>query len=324
MPDLQHLLSGARVLLVAPHPDDESLATGGLIQHALQRGATLRIVQVTDGDNNPWPQRWLERRWRIGPAERQRWGERRAKEMLNAMHCLGLDSSARRRLGWPDLGVTTHLQSNPERAIGSMHALLHEEQPDVLVLPSLTDAHPDHSASHVLMRLALQRLNQDMPCLTYHEHGHNRDAGPPLTLSLDAAMQAAKRRAISAHRSQIVLAGRRLPERAGPTETFHWLASPTATPRPIPHRVLLPWQPPASLLAALKLTLAHPAGCMTWHGHKAPWVRDAQGFWLELPEEIQSGPLFARLELRHSLLWIFDHWGWCDLTEAVSSRQASA
>ncbi|MCB1569830.1 MAG: PIG-L family deacetylase, partial [Xanthomonadales bacterium] len=50
-----------RLLVVVPHPDDETLATGGLIQRALLAGAALRVVFATDGDNNPWPQRWLER-----------------------------------------------------------------------------------------------------------------------------------------------------------------------------------------------------------------------------------------------------------------------
>nr|MBP6330775.1 PIG-L family deacetylase [Dokdonella sp.] len=41
-----------RVLVLAPHPDDEVLATGGLIQQALAAGAALRVIVATDGDNN--------------------------------------------------------------------------------------------------------------------------------------------------------------------------------------------------------------------------------------------------------------------------------
>ena len=36
-----------RVLVLAPHPDDEVLATGGLIQQALAAGAALRVIVAT-------------------------------------------------------------------------------------------------------------------------------------------------------------------------------------------------------------------------------------------------------------------------------------
>ncbi|MDN5925258.1 MAG: PIG-L family deacetylase, partial [Xanthomonadales bacterium] len=40
-------------MVIAPHPDDESLATGGLLQQALAGTAAVKVVLVTDGDNNP-------------------------------------------------------------------------------------------------------------------------------------------------------------------------------------------------------------------------------------------------------------------------------
>ena len=52
------LHAGAKIAVLAPHPDDESLGTGGLIQQALAAGAEVRVIFVTDGDNNPWPQRF--------------------------------------------------------------------------------------------------------------------------------------------------------------------------------------------------------------------------------------------------------------------------
>src|SRR5438094_488409 len=74
-----------RVLILAPHPDDESLAAGGLIQRAVAAGAATRIVFATDGDDNPWPQRFIERRLNISTADRLRWGRRRRGEALAAV-----------------------------------------------------------------------------------------------------------------------------------------------------------------------------------------------------------------------------------------------
>jgi hypothetical protein len=49
--------------VLAPHPDDEVLGTGGLLQMLAREQATVRVVLLTCGENNPWPQRLLERRW---------------------------------------------------------------------------------------------------------------------------------------------------------------------------------------------------------------------------------------------------------------------
>ena len=68
-----------RLLILAPHPDDESLATGGLIQRAVKAGAKVRVLFATDGDNNPWPQRFVERKLQISYTDRARWGRRRRK-----------------------------------------------------------------------------------------------------------------------------------------------------------------------------------------------------------------------------------------------------
>ena len=43
-------LSTRRVIIVAPHPDDEVLGAGGLIQAALSRDISVEVVAVTDGD----------------------------------------------------------------------------------------------------------------------------------------------------------------------------------------------------------------------------------------------------------------------------------
>ena len=43
-----------RVLILAPHPDDETLCTGGIIQQALALGLPIHVVFLTYGDNNEW------------------------------------------------------------------------------------------------------------------------------------------------------------------------------------------------------------------------------------------------------------------------------
>ena len=54
--------STQRAVILAPHPDDDVIDAGGLMQRVLATGGEVRVVFVTDGENNPWPQRYLERK----------------------------------------------------------------------------------------------------------------------------------------------------------------------------------------------------------------------------------------------------------------------
>ena len=113
--------SAQRLLVFAPHPDDESLGTAGLIQHVLARGGQVRVVFATDGDNNPWPQRYLERRWRLSIRDRQRWGTRRRDEALAALQTLGVVADdAVHFLHWPDQGLAHLLAERRHDCIQSL------------------------------------------------------------------------------------------------------------------------------------------------------------------------------------------------------------
>lgn len=316
-------LRGARVLLFAPHPDDESLGGGGFIQHALQAGARLDIVSLTDGDTNPWPQRVLERRLRIGAADRRHWGERRHAEMRAALSCLGAGDARLHRLGWPDMGVTAHLQTDSRAAIEALRRLWRDAAPDLVVVPSLTDAHPDHSACHVLVRLVMSLENGCDACLTYHVHGRRPHDGQPVAFHLDEPMRAAKYRAIEAHRTQVALARRRLLAHAGSREVLHELhvaADRSSLARG--DELALPWQPPRGLWPWLELMLAHRAGVHHWRWTRAPLAWREGRAWIALPDGAADGPVFAKLKLRCRSPWIFDHWGWHDLTAAPAPHQA--
>ena len=55
-----------RLLLVCPHPDDETLGAGLLLQEVIARGGQVRVIYLTDGESNPIPQFLDERRWPYG------------------------------------------------------------------------------------------------------------------------------------------------------------------------------------------------------------------------------------------------------------------
>ena len=104
--NLPLLSSRSRVMLFAPHPDDESLAAGIFLQRAVAAGAAVRVVYATDGERNCWPQRVLEGKMRIRENDRRRWGARRRAEALAALRTLGLGPANASFLSLPDQGVT--------------------------------------------------------------------------------------------------------------------------------------------------------------------------------------------------------------------------
>jgi len=125
------LAAAARVVVVAPHPDDEILACGGLLQTAAAHGVPQLLVAVTDGEaSHPGSSAWPEARLRA----------QRPRETLAALACLGIDRPALLRLGLPDGGV-----SACEHMLGARLAALLMPG-DLVVTTWRYDAHPDHEA----------------------------------------------------------------------------------------------------------------------------------------------------------------------------------
>ncbi|HMM65432.1 MAG TPA: PIG-L family deacetylase [Dokdonella sp.] len=231
-----------RLLVVIPHPDDETLATGGLIQVALAAGLPLRVLVATDGDNNPWPQRWLEKRWRIGAADQARWGARRREEARLALSLLGVSDQAVRFLGWPDQGLTDMLLRDSS-ADETLAAEIRQFSPTILAMPSLSDRHPDHSALRVMLELALASTRPPK-CrkLGYLVHGKRIDESG-LSLQLDGAQQRAKQRALLAHATQLSLSRRRMRALCERVEQFE---AEWGEPEPVAEAGRMSWDMPWS------------------------------------------------------------------------------
>jgi len=103
-------------------------------------------------------------------------------------------------------------------------------RPTLLLLPSLTDLHPDHSALALLGRLALFRLpsSETMSVLSYVVHGPQPNLWSPnrVTIRRTSEEQQRKRRAIACHATQTALSRRRFLAYAHGTEHFFLLSKP--------------------------------------------------------------------------------------------------
>lgn len=309
-PELYSPDARTRLLVVAPHPDDETIGTGELIQHVRAAGGEVRVLLLTDGDDNPWPQRWLERRLWIGAKERARWGRRRREEVTEALRRLGVPPSALHALAWPDMGLTAGLRTHADDMRAALLAQLQDFRPNVVVMPALADRHPDHGSAYVLMRLALAAWDGEPPLLLgYLVHGHDAASGPVIMAPPAAALHATKLATLEVHRTQMALSAGRMRRMAGRPEQFQRIAgTPVAAGTP----ALLPWRPGLAWRPWMRLVVADSAGVRNWPWHRAPVERDEQGRY-RLRDTVQ-GPCFARLEVDLPSPWIFDRWGWCELS----------
>jgi LmbE family N-acetylglucosaminyl deacetylase len=200
-------------MLIAPHPDDEALACSIILQHAVRAGAAIRVVYATDGDDNPWPQRLLERKWRLNAADRKRWGKLRRAEALEALRVLGVSAADAHFLGLPDQRLTALLLSDCRSVLARLIAMITEWAPTHLLVPSIADTHPDHSALAVMLRIVMHEFlshESNVSVLSYAVHGRSPvffERAQKLRQS--ESEMATKRAAIRCHKTQLKLSRKR-------------------------------------------------------------------------------------------------------------------
>jgi LmbE family N-acetylglucosaminyl deacetylase len=297
--------AGERWLVVAPHPDDETLAAGGLLQRARSAGASVRVVLLTDGGSNPWPQRYVERRIGLDAAARRRWAARRRAECRAALATLGVDADAELvAFGWPDGDVTERLFDPAAGAVEELRGALEAFAPTHVVVPAADDRHPDHNVAPVLLALALRGTARPPRVYAYRIHGGSRGDG--LTLALSAAELDRKRTALECHATQLALSGRRFRGLVRPVEAFD--ADPFG-----PAADRSPGLP--GWLEALLRPLQRD-----WRWRLAGWAADgrlvlgtrpAQGPYASLKGgEADPDVIFTKLEPGRRGPWIYDVHGW--------------
>jgi LmbE family N-acetylglucosaminyl deacetylase len=212
-----------KVLVVAPHPDDESLGAGGLLQRIFAQKVPVRILFATNGENNPWAQRYWERRWVVGRTERTRWGQRRREEALRAIGVLGGTPDSAKFLNLPDLGTTDLLMKGEPALSVLVTAEIREWQPTVALIPTMLDAHPDHSALSVAVSMTLDSA-EGASIRTWEYLVHKPEAPilqKSMRLLLSAEEVERKRQAILCHETQVALSRRRFTSFAKVEEIYY-------------------------------------------------------------------------------------------------------
>jgi LmbE family N-acetylglucosaminyl deacetylase len=191
-------LAGPRLLVIAPHPDDETLGAGGVIATARQRGWSVTVVFVTSGDGfwqavrkrgEPFPT----------PEAMREYGQRRVAEARRASSALGVPAKDVIFLGFPDGSESALWSDNwdastPRRATNGalsvpygfalvpgapyagsavesqLESVIRQARPTTVVLPDPADVNRDHWAVAAFTQAALARTGFAGVSLTYLVH----------------------------------------------------------------------------------------------------------------------------------------------------------
>ena len=186
--ELEPFKKNERILILAPHPDDESIACAGIIQKALKAGAQVRIVYLTNGDHNEFAFIVYEKRITMRQGAFIYMGKLRQKESTKAMKFLGLSEKDLVFLGYPDYGTfeifckywqtlkpfrdrLTRISSVPYKESPSYGAKYYGEnilsdltkqildyQPDKIFVSHPADVNVDHKALYLFLQVALSDL----------------------------------------------------------------------------------------------------------------------------------------------------------------------
>ncbi len=197
----QFALTGEdRILILAPHPDDETIACGGIIQKAVAMGLPVRVVFLTNGDNNEWSFVLYRKRPELLPGQVKAMGLVRHDEALAAAGILGLRPEQLTFLGYPDFGTLDiwlkHWGSEPplrsmltrvtqvpyasayrpgapykgEEILSDLKAIIGDFRPTKLFLSHPADRNPDHLALYTFTRIALLDLGMSPQLYPYLVH----------------------------------------------------------------------------------------------------------------------------------------------------------
>lgn len=178
---------GVATLLVSPHPDDETLGAGGLIQILRQKGGPVSVAAVTDG----------ERAYGDEPGQ----AEIREGEQTAALKLLGVEATGIFRLRLPDSG----LRDCEARLVEELAVLA--DGCEHIVAPWVGDFHPDHEVcGRAAQAVALQK---GIPLTSYFFWTWHRgdlttlDGLALRRLALNEAQVQARWKALRCHGSQL-------------------------------------------------------------------------------------------------------------------------
>lgn len=201
---LSSRILAARLLVLAPHMDDETLGCGGtMLLHS--RKQDLHWLFATDGAGSPAPLLPWVGRVDGGLAELRR------REAFTAAATIGIPSANLRFLDLPDGKLT----SRRAALVGALLEAVAAIRPEFVLVPFRYDVHPDHIALNRAARAALRAMPTAPILLEYFVYHRlrfvpggdvRRAIGTNALVTVDTTpVAAAKRAALDCYLSQTTI-----------------------------------------------------------------------------------------------------------------------
>lgn len=183
-----------RLMIFSPHPDDESLAAGGLMQRVLSVGGAVKVVFMTSGDGFPEGVEMQTRIARPAAQDYRNYGKLRKKEARRALNVLGIRKQDIVFLNFPDGGLGHLLQKhwldrypyfrspftledrpqlddsllpniefNGEDVKREIEKLLLDFHPSLIAVADPRDQHPDHCSTYFFVNKGLKLYRKHYP-----------------------------------------------------------------------------------------------------------------------------------------------------------------
>lgn len=188
------------VLVVAPHPDDETLGCGGLLALLALAGHPVRVAFVSDGGASHPTSALLSR---------SDLAEIRQQEAVAALYTLGINAKAATFLMMLDGALPSEENAQFDEAVQKVGKYLESCEIDTVVLPWRRDSSQDHRAVWQMFQEAFRRRGVsprilEYPIWVWSDIADAPRPGEMLAWRLNIlSVLDKKRRAIMCHQSQL-------------------------------------------------------------------------------------------------------------------------
>lgn len=194
LPERRTRLPGRRPLVIAPHPDDESIGCGGTLAAWVADGVRPHVAVLTDGAAGDHGIRAMRPDDPDRAAAVTALATARRRELDAALAALGLAGNVTVLNG-----TDGALSADDGRVVAELAEVLSRVMPDTVLLPFLTERHADHVAATGLFLAALDRAGLTVETVAGYE------VWAPLPMNTVVNISAhveTKRAAIACYRSQ--------------------------------------------------------------------------------------------------------------------------
>ena len=186
-------------LVLAPHPDDESLGCGGLLSLLREKNKEVFILFVTDGSaSHPTSKKY----------NAAQLAALRKEEAMQAVEVLNIARSNAFFFNKKDGALPAEGEPNFEQNANQLHLLLMLLSPDLILVPYEKDPHRDHRATWQMLMHSIKKIHIQFHVLQYviwlHERGEKEDMPDDNYIRFVDIMQyqLQKQKAIYQHQSQ--------------------------------------------------------------------------------------------------------------------------